>query len=458
MHGAPFPGTSSYILGRHLVPVEGGGTQDDGAEGRCRMVEAGSLVLEAAPFTALEHAPLPDIPGAFLLKNILSPMECAQLILLAEPGFHEDGHQQQRSRFLVDESLNSSFFARVQSLLPQHCLDGDLYGIDRLWCVDRFDAGAPAVTCLQGSHSESLLVGDGRRNTAVMAGEESVSLASLVIHLNSNVRGGEFRFWIPNQKIDDLEIKEMTPEQGNGVYFFHGSHPLSLIHEDGGVTRGTKYTLRLRVLYTTSHRGEESAEYKESLEKWPHIHAGRVKWEQFQWPQQMKGGIPLGRLGAALHALLAGGMGGQLPFNVAGMSPEHLAAALRMTQGGQPPGPGFPGFLPGMPGAPQIHPSMNGGYNGGPAAPRGSAGKYAVGDIVEAYWHDEDQWFPAKVRGIQNDLITVDWVDWEGVIQIPSSQVRHQQVGSSASNGDGKVELQDVRARRQKPTGWTTVD
>jgi len=107
------------------------------------------------------------------------------------------------------------------------------------------------------------------------------SLLTLLIYLNGGLDGGQTRFWVPAEDLEDFSYCSIRPVLGNALLFFHGCHPLSPIHEGCSLAAGTKYVLRGDVLYERGTLEDcECAEFQAHVRRWPHIYAGRLKWER----------------------------------------------------------------------------------------------------------------------------------------------------------------------------------
>lgn len=81
---------------------------------------------------------------AFLLKNVLSPEECAQLINASEKvGFHEPGNSKMLRIMSDDFPLSRLVFDRIKEFLPTHVKgfygeSDTLLGLNNRWRVGMF--------------------------------------------------------------------------------------------------------------------------------------------------------------------------------------------------------------------------------------------------------------------------------------------------------------------------------
>lgn len=122
------------------------------------------LKLENKPSTSVSELAVPFVKSAFVLTNVLSEGECAQIVAVAESlGFHQDvdysfigavessksasrtssgGERAQGLVWLIDKSLDEVIFKRVSTHLPQVSGGGKLAGINMRWRLYRYDEGS----------------------------------------------------------------------------------------------------------------------------------------------------------------------------------------------------------------------------------------------------------------------------------------------------------------------------
>jgi len=221
------------------------------------------------------------------------------------------------------------------------------------------------------------------------------------------------------------------------VFFFHGDHPLSLIHEDGTVHSGARHVLKCTVLYKLHADAEGTEEYKQCVEQHPNIYHGRQKWEQGGYGLFLSGG--LGGLSDAVKQILAMMQPRPPPPPPAPLVTAPGAVAPVVLE--QPPSPCSVG--PGRP-----PPELEADAGSGPVVFADGIPpdqEFAVGELVEAIWEPEGRFYRARVEEIKSgSRLLVKWTDWEGDITVPLSRVRQ----CSAV----------VPERRSIPTDWETLD
>lgn len=297
------PAHSPYALGGHLLREQPGpslASQGHRHSGPSCALQPGALLL-CRPPAAPVAAPLPEVPGAWQLRGLLSAGECAQVLLLAEGvGFEEEpSGVRQGVAFVVDDGLNQSLFKRVEPFLPKECLGGELRGLDRRWVVERCEPCTPKGRPVEFRESRPATAPVSEGDLAHQEDSNETSLATVLLFLNQAVYGGEVCFWIPRDLPGDFSRPAFEPKQGSALLFFHGQHPLSLLHEDLPVRGGARHVLKCEVLYQRGPgRPEDTEEFKMCVREHPNIYQCRLHWEH----QVSRGlGDPLLHLFASLR-------------------------------------------------------------------------------------------------------------------------------------------------------------
>jgi len=197
------------------------------------------------------------VEGAFVLRSLLSPEECCNLVAMAEcMGFTEAPMGVQRNvrrnsvcTWLVDQELHDRVFARLQPHLPtQGGALGAAAGLNARWRVYKYcpgDVFAP--------HTDGAWTGSGLDDSGCLLDDcygDRASAMSCLVYLNSGFKGGETCFF-PRQG----GTIPVAPEVGAALCFFHGEHPFSPLHEGSLLEAGLKYVVRTDVLYMLPHDG-----------------------------------------------------------------------------------------------------------------------------------------------------------------------------------------------------------
>jgi hypothetical protein len=76
------------------------------------------------------------------------------------------------------------------------------------------------------------------------------SQLTFLLYLDGEYEGGETTFFVPDESGTRGELVSVTVPRGGVLCFFHGEHPLSLLHEGSTIRRGLKRIVRSDVLYS----------------------------------------------------------------------------------------------------------------------------------------------------------------------------------------------------------------
>merc|ERR1712216_186776 len=172
------------------------------------------------------------------------------------------------------------------------------------------------------------------------------------------------------------------------------------------VHRGVRHVLKCSVLYKFKYgaeKFEDTDEWKHCLDHYPHVSEGLQKWEHMGRGPILPGACgPLGKVGDALRQVLIGHQ-----------AEPRVACNIARSEQGVPPGTTSPLSRPlAVPASALDHPVV-------------SPSKFAVGEMVYAYWRPEGKYFSARVVEIKNDdHVVVDWTDWLGTVAVPVQEVK----------------------------------
>ncbi|KAF9089761.1 hypothetical protein BGX29_011877 [Mortierella sp. GBA35] len=210
----------------------------------------------------VEKINMPHVPGAFLLKDVLTRKECHQMISAAEAvGFTPDvpmvGSASESVSVLAhnffwmaDDQLLGHIFDRCKSHFPETSGDGHgAVGINSRWRVYRYVPGAIYRPHIDGQWPGSGLdpvtgeymydAYEGRR----------WSRLTFLVYLNDEFEGGGTTFFTPSADVGFLDARAASPRAGSVLVFPHGEAKGSLLHEGSPVLKGAKYIIRADVLY-----------------------------------------------------------------------------------------------------------------------------------------------------------------------------------------------------------------
>ena len=164
--------------------------------------------------------------------------------------------------WIADETLLLPIWRRIAQHMPPRVAGGDPAGLNGRWRLYRYgvddvfrlhtDAAWPGSKAGESKAGEGVVVRD--------AYGDRLSQLTLLLYLDGDYDGGETSFLVdehgapatsPQQP--GAHMRSVRVPKGAALCFFHGEHPLSLLHEGTLVTRGEKTIVRSDVLYTRAH-------------------------------------------------------------------------------------------------------------------------------------------------------------------------------------------------------------
>lgn len=215
---------------------------------------------EAQP--PVERINMPHVPGAFLLKDVLTRKECLQMISAAEAiGFTPDvpivGTASESISVLAhnffwmaDDQLLKHIFDRCRPHFPETSGDGHgAVGINSRWRVYRYVPGAIYRIHVDGQWPGSGLDPVTGEYLYDAYGGSRWSRLTFLVYLNDEFEGGGTTFFTPSADVGFMDARAVSPRAGSILCFPHGEAAGSLLHEGSPVLKGAKYIIRADVLY-----------------------------------------------------------------------------------------------------------------------------------------------------------------------------------------------------------------
>lgn len=206
-----------------------------------------------------------DVPGAFQLRNVLTPTECQALITMTEvQGYLPDApvslprevRHNHNLTWVVDEATDSLIWQRCAHLMsdPENLFEGrQPVGINARFRFYRYQEGDFFKFHTDGAWPGSRVID---QKLITDAYPERYSEMTFLMFLSEDFDGGATRFRVnandPYQVVSrhspmkDVDIR--TPA-GSILCFPHGMHPLHRVHSSVPISRGTKYIIRSDVLF-----------------------------------------------------------------------------------------------------------------------------------------------------------------------------------------------------------------
>ncbi|KAF2712648.1 prolyl 4-hydroxylase [Pleomassaria siparia CBS 279.74] len=224
--------------------------------------DAISLSSTPPPTTHHRH---PIVPNLHLLKDVLAPSECDQIIAAAETiGFTPDAPIRAEGEessilahnfyWIVDTAFCTKLWNRVAPFVPQEVDGKKVRGLNRRFRVYRYVPGAEYRAHIDGAwppsgiSSTDTYIYDSSPPTAKQS-----SLFTFLIYLNDEFSAGETTFFLPSAREGSMNAYSVKPVQGSVAMFPHGETEGSLLHEGTGVRQEgvptAKYVIRTDVVY-----------------------------------------------------------------------------------------------------------------------------------------------------------------------------------------------------------------
>merc|ERR1712224_367856 len=203
--------------------------------------------------------------ACFILRNLLTPSECRDIINQAEGfGLHHCGYS--KSMRITDrvcvmgEGLGELLFARAKPYLSDMHISRDL---------PKLPAGLPQRIPMDGEKRHWRATGlntcfrvcsyhpggffQPHHDGGFDYNSEHRSFKTFMLYLNDDFEGGSTNFYKESQRHyhtpDPAKvIHELRPEQGSCLVFNH-----CITHDGGILKRGKKYILRTEVMYELSY-------------------------------------------------------------------------------------------------------------------------------------------------------------------------------------------------------------
>jgi hypothetical protein len=224
-----------------------------------------AIPLSSSP-PEITHHRHPIVPNLHLLRNVLAPEECTQIIAAAETiGFIPDAPIRTAGEessilahnfyWVIDEAFNQKLWSRVEAFVPREVDGKKVRGINRRFRVYRYVPGAEYRAHIDGAWPPSGInpTTDAYIYDNSPPNAKQSSLFTFLIYLNDEFDAGETTFFLPSAREGSMNAYSVKPIQGSILLFPHGETEGSLLHEGTGVRQATKpsakYVIRTDVLY-----------------------------------------------------------------------------------------------------------------------------------------------------------------------------------------------------------------
>ena len=231
------------------------------------------------PVAAVRRIDVPGVPGAFVLTDVMSATECAQMVRCAEAlRFRPDEPVRTKAadtsdvdaaaeagpyqtgidnvEWLLDEHLHDRIFSRVAAQLPALGAGAAkaATGINRRLRLFRYGTGGVYRPHLDGSWPACAVTDEGRYRRDAFSGAQRSRLTFL-LYLEDECAGGYTTFYVPRRTdagvTEAIEKRRVEPLRGCVLCFPHGDDRTSAWHEGSAVVTGRKVVARTDVLYSS---------------------------------------------------------------------------------------------------------------------------------------------------------------------------------------------------------------
>lgn len=207
---------------------------------------------------------IPNVPGAFIMTDVMAIDECAQLMLAAEKvGYLPDTVEGIEGQvWLAERSFLDQIEERVRQLMPAHIHGCAFAGVNARFRFFRYSPGVEYRPHIDGAWPGSGLLPNGDFVDDAFNGEKHTKLTFL-FYLNGGFEGGATTFFLPGNTVpvsrpnpeaqhqyqNVINANGIKPYAGCVVCFPHGSAIDGLVHEGSAVKAGVKYVIRTDALY-----------------------------------------------------------------------------------------------------------------------------------------------------------------------------------------------------------------
>jgi len=221
--------------------------------------------LETGKASEIRRVDVESVPGAFQLLDLLSPVECQQLLKLSESlGYLADAAVSLPRSVRHNDSLTWVADSLTTGLIWQRCsalVNQDLKnfsGKKALGLNARFRFYRYQKNDYFSPHSDASWPGSAVVDGELIANayDDRWSQLTFLLFLSDDYTGGSTEFYLdsgnsslPASDPRVATIAKIRTPIGGALCFPHGLHPLHCLHSSEPITSGTKYIIRSDVLF-----------------------------------------------------------------------------------------------------------------------------------------------------------------------------------------------------------------
>ena len=194
--------------------------------------------------------PVESVPGAFVLENFFSPVECDDIVRCAETmgfepakvttfGGHMVSMPDYRSNERVIWHTDPSWFERLNARLMPFLQRPSVADLIPGWKPYTINERLRIFKYTKGQQFRKHFDGGFKKN------QLDRSHMTFIAYLGTPEEGGHTGFYSNSE----TEVVTVPPVKGSALVFFHEGHALSPLHSGKPVVRGTKYALRSDIMF-----------------------------------------------------------------------------------------------------------------------------------------------------------------------------------------------------------------
>ena len=193
-----------------------------------------------------------QLPGAFILHDVLSHSECQQFIdVTTELGYHLDApvslpHSVRHNtniNWIVEPSIEREMWSRCEPHIPELVSNQPAVGLNARFRFYRYETGDFFKPHTDGAWPGSQVVNGELQHDAF---GDRLSQLTCLLFLTDAYRGGRTAFFTgPGMS----KIMSVATPKGAGLFFPHGYHPQQYLHAGEIIEAGVKMIIRTDVLF-----------------------------------------------------------------------------------------------------------------------------------------------------------------------------------------------------------------
>lgn len=217
--------------------------------------------LDEASVVSVTRSDVSDVPGAFMLHDVLDREECRRFIETTEAlGYLPDAavslprsvRHNHNVTWVVDVRTDAIIWQRCGHLIEEENGKRAL-GINARFRFYRYEVGDFFSAHTDGAWPGSRVIG---RRLIPNAYADRFSRLTFLVLLSDDFEGGSTHFRVNRHdptiaagRLEEAQMVDVRTPAGSVLCFPHGTHPLHCLHSSEPVVSGVKYIIRTDVLF-----------------------------------------------------------------------------------------------------------------------------------------------------------------------------------------------------------------